>query len=249
VVGWPLAGVTAGLALWWAAAGWWGVPGWLLPHPLDVATTLVGLRGYLAAHTTVTLWEVAAGYALAVAGGVPAGLLLATCRPVRLATAPLLVALHAVPKLPLAVPLVIALGFGTTPKIIMVVLVCAFPIVLATTAGLRSTPPELVELARSMCATRWQTHLKIAIPYALPQILLGCKQAAPLAVIGAVVGELFGALGGLGYVIRSAGTDLAQVWAALLILAALSLALFHTVTAAEKLLTPWTNTNQPAKGV
>lgn len=248
-VAWPAAGIVTVLAVWWVATDRLGVRGYLLPRPQDVVATLVSLRGYLARHTVVTLAEVAAGYTLAVAGGIPVGLMLATWRPVRQAAGPILVGLHAVPKLPLAVPLVVGFGFGPGPKITMVVLVCAFPVVLSTVDGLRSTPAELVDLARSLCATRWQTHLKIRLPYALPQILHGCKQAAPLAVIGAVVGELFGATAGLGFTIRSAGTDLAQVWAALLILAALSLGLFHTVTATEKLLTPWTTThNQPTEG-
>ncbi len=238
-VAWPAAGAVAVLAAWWAATDWFGVQGYLLPRPQDVASTLVELRGYLAEHTVVTLWEVTAGYALAVAGGVAAGLVLATWRPAWRALGPLLVALHAVPKLPLAVPLVIAFGFGPGPKVTMVVLVCMFPVVLATAAGVQSAPADLVELARSLCATRWQTHLKVRLPCALPQILVGCKQAAPLAVIGAVVGELFGALGGLGYVIRAASTDLALVWAALIILGALSLALFYAVDAVERLLTPW----------
>ena len=233
------------LAVWWVATDRLGVRGYLLPRPQDVVATLVSLRGYLARHTVVTLAEVAAGYTLAVAGGIPIGLALATWRPVRLAAGPILVGLHAVPKLPLAVPLVIGFGFGPGPKIAMVVLVCAFPVVLATVAGLHSTPADLVELSRSLCATRWQTHLKIRMPYALPQILVGCKQAAPLAVIGAVVGELFGATGGLGFTIRSAGTDLVQVWAALLILGVLSLGLFYTVAAVERLLTPWATPETP----
>lgn len=238
-VTWPIVGLSTAVALWWAATNRLGVESFLLPPPQEVAATLARLPGYLAHHSRITVVEVGAGFLLAVGVGIPGGLLLASVRPVRQATSPLLVILHALPKLPLAVPLVIAFGFGTAPKVIMVVLVCVFPIVISTVAGLHSTPAELAELARSLCASRWQAYRKIRLPYALPQIFTGLRTAAPLAVVGAVIGELFGAVAGLGFVIRGAGTDLALVWAVLLLLGALSLALFYLLAAVERLLAPW----------
>src|SRR5690606_15793470 len=139
-VAWPAAGAVAVLAAWWAATDWFGVQGYLLPRPQDVASTLVELRGYLAEHTVVTLWEVTAGYALAVAGGVAAGLVLATWRPAWRALGPLLVALHAVPKLPLAVPLVIAVGCVPGPHGTMVGLAGVSPGVRASAASVQSSP-------------------------------------------------------------------------------------------------------------
>ncbi|MGH3679858.1 MAG: ABC transporter permease, partial [Natronosporangium sp.] len=153
---------------------------------------------------------------------------------------PVLVGLQAVPKLALAPLLVVALGFGTAPKVVMVVLMCLFPVVLATSSGLTGTPAELVELTRSLSANRWQVLVKLRLPHALPQIFVGLKTAMPLAVIGAVVGELFGATAGLGFVIRMAGSDTPLVYAALLLLAALSIALYYGLVAAERLLVPWT---------
>jgi len=239
-VGLPVLGGLVTLAGWWAATGPFGVPPVLLPAPPAVAEAFSRLPGYLAGNLWVTFLETVQGFGLAVGLGLAAGIGLASSRSVARAAYPALVALQAVPKLALAPLLVVALGFGTAPKVVMVVLMCLFPIVLATATGLTGTATELVELARSLCASRWQILVRLRLPYALPQIFVGLKTAMPLAVIGAVVGELFGATAGLGFVIRTAGSDTPQVYAALVLLAALSIGLFYAVVGAERLLVPWT---------
>jgi NitT/TauT family transport system permease protein len=236
----PLAGAGAVAAGWWAATTLLGVPAYLLPTPARVAAAYAHQPGYLARNTWTTLAETVQGFTLAAVCGLALGILLASSRALAQAFYPTLIALHAIPKLALAPLLVVWLGFGTTPKVVMVVLVCAFPILLATTTGLTRTPVELVEYTRSLCASWWQTMLKLRLPAALPQIFTGLKTAMPLAVIGAVIGELFGATAGLGYTIQTAGSDTAVVYAALLLLAALSITLFYLLAAAERLLAPWT---------
>jgi NitT/TauT family transport system permease protein len=239
-VGLPALGGLVALGGWWLATTGFGVPPVLLPPPAEVVAAFGRLPGYLAGNLWVTLLETVQGFALAVGLGLATGVVLASSRSVARAAYPALVALQAVPKLALAPLLVVALGFGTAPKVVMVVLVCLFPIVLATASGLTGTAAELVELARSLCASRWQTLVKLRLPYALPQIFVGLKTAIPLAVIGAVIGELFGATAGLGFVIRTAGSDTPLVYAALALLAALSIGLFYALAGAERLLTPWT---------
>lgn len=234
-----MAGGLAGLAVWWAATGPLGVRGYLIPPPADVAAAFGRLPGYLADATWVTATETVAGFALAAAIGIDAGVLLAASRTVARAAYPWLVAFHAIPKVALAPLLVVSLGFGPEPKVVMVVLVCTFPVILGTATGLTSTPAELVELTRSLDASWWQTMRKLRLPAALPHIFLALKQGAPLAVIGAVVGELSGSVAGLGYTIRVAGSDTALIFAALILLAALSIVLFYLVATAERLLAPW----------
>jgi NitT/TauT family transport system permease protein len=116
---------------------------------------------------------------------------------------------------------------------------CFFPIVLATATGLTRTPAELVELTRALSASRWQAFAKIRLPAALPQVFVGLKVAMPLAVIGALVGELFGSTAGLGFVIQTAGADTALSFAAIVLLALMSIVLFYVLVAVERLLVPW----------
>ena len=182
------------------------------------------------------------GYVTAAALGLLVGVALASWAPLARATLPTLVGLDAVPKLALAPVLVLWLGFGLAPKVVIVVATCLLPVVLATIAGLTSTPAEYVELARSMSASWWKTLAKIRIPFAIPRIFVGLKIAAPLSVIGAVVSEFFGATAGLGYAIRAAGWDTALVYAALGVLAVVSLSLFYLVTAVERVAAPWART-------
>jgi NitT/TauT family transport system permease protein len=154
---------------------------------------------------------------------------------------PWLVAFNAIPKVAFAPLLIIWLDLPTKPRIAMVVLICFFPIVLATVTGLTKTPAELVELGRSLDASRWQTFVKIRFPYALPQIFVGLKVAMPLAVIGAVIGEFAGGRLGLGQVIAQAGGagNTALAFAAITVLAVMSIVLFYALVLLERLLLPW----------
>jgi NitT/TauT family transport system permease protein len=237
--GLPAAGGLTVLAGWWMFTATSGVRAVLVPSPPQVAAVFTDRPGFLLRHAATTLREVLQGYGIAAAGGVVLGVVLAGVPLLGRAWWPLLVGLDAVPKLALAPLLVVWLGFGTTPKVVMVVLTCLLPIVLTTATGLSSTPPQYVELARSLSASWWRTLLKIRLPQAVPGMFVGLRLAAPLAVIGAVIGELFGATAGLGYLIRTAGSDTALVFACLLLLAGLSLALFHTVSALQRLTAPW----------
>jgi NitT/TauT family transport system permease protein len=162
-------------------------------------------------------------------------------RVVERALFPLLVAANAVPKIAVAPLLIVWLGFGSVPKIVMVFLISFFPVVVAAASGLASMPAELGELARSLSASRRQTFVKLRIPWALPQIFIGLKVGITLAVVGAVVGEFSGGDQGLGYVIVASGSsaDTALAFAAMTLLALMSVTLFYAVSATERLLLPW----------
>lgn len=238
-VGLPVLGTVGTVVLWWLVVVAFEVESYLVPTPGQVTSAFTRMPGYLLDNARVTLVETLAGFALTVAGGLVLGGLLAASRLLEQALYPVLVALNAVPKLAFAPLLVVWMGFGHAPKIVMVVLMCFFPVVLATVAGLTSTPKDLVELARSLSASRRQTFVKVRLRAALPQIFVGLKTAMPLAVIGALVGELFGASEGLGYVIQNAGGDTALAFAAIALLAVMSIVLFYVLVVAERLLLPW----------
>ena len=243
VVAWPVLGIAVTVAVWWAAVEIFDIQPIILPSPLDVAE---GFRTYpelLLDTTWDTVRVTLIGFALSVVVGGALGAAIAAWRPFERAFGPLLVALNAVPKVAIA-PLMIAwFGFGTTPVLAMAFLLCFFPIVLSTATGLTSTPADLAELARSLDATRLQTFLRVRVPAALPQFFTGLKLAMPLAVIGVAVGEMQsgGVDEGLGTIIvQTAGQgDTATAFAALTLMAIVSIILYYTLVLIERLALPW----------
>lgn len=238
-VGLPVLGTVGTVLVWWLAIVVFDIQDYIVPTPVAVAEAFSRQPGYLLDNAGVTLYETLIGFALTVAGGMLIGVLLASSRLVEQALYPVLVALNAVPKLAFAPLLIVWMGFGHGPKVVMVVLMCFFPVVLSTVSGLTSTPADLAELARSLSASRWQIFVKVRLKSALPQIFVGLKTAMPLAVIGALVGELFGATAGLGFVIQNAGSDTAVAFAAIALLAAMSIVLFYALVLVERLMLPW----------
>jgi NitT/TauT family transport system permease protein len=137
--------------------------------------------------------------------------------------------------------LLLMVGHGEIPKIIVAFLVAFFPIVVDTATGLAATPPELLDLSRSYRASAFKTFLKVRLPMAMPFFFAGAKVAITLSVIGAVVGEFVGSDRGLGYVILSATsywkTELA--FSSMILLSLMAIALFGAVSLVERLLCPW----------
>lgn len=237
----PVLGAGLALAAWWSATELFDIQTILVPKPPEVYAAFRRLQGYLLDMSRVTLTETLVGFAIAVALGLLIAIVLATSRIAERMFYPLLVGLNAVPKLAVAPLFVVWLGIDMKPKITMVVLLCFFPIVISTAAGLTSTPAELVEYARSLDTPRWRIFLKVRFPYALPQVFVGLKVAITLAVIGAVVGELVGGDKGLGFVIQSAGStsDTPLAFAAIILLGIMGVALFYLLAGLERLAVPW----------
>jgi NitT/TauT family transport system permease protein len=237
----PVATFVVLVILWDLATRFFDWEPWLVPPPRDVAEALWDYRDLLPEHTWVTLRESLAGFALAILVGIPVGGLIAYSRVMELTVYPILLGLNAVPKIAIAPILILWMGFGPGPKILVSFLLCVFPIVIATATGLKQTPAELVELARSLCASQWQTFRRFRFPSALPEIFIGLKVAISLAVIGAVIGEFVGASEGLGWVIVNSGANVntSLAFAAMVILAVVSVVLFYAIALVERLLVPW----------
>ncbi|MBQ0904873.1 ABC transporter permease [Micromonospora sp. U21] len=237
----PVAGLLVALAAWWLIAKLELVHPAALPPPGDVLTAFVDKPARMLEHTWDTLLEIVIGFALSAAAGVLIGLSLASSRTVERMFTPLLVAVNAVPKITLGPLLVVALGWGQKPILTMVFLLCFFPIVLSTATGLTTTPADLAELVRSWNASRWQAFRKVRFPAALPQIFVGLKVAMPLAAIGAVIGEFQAGESGLGYVIlQYAGVgDTATAWAAIMLVALVSILLYSALVLVERIALPW----------
>ncbi|MGC9670287.1 ABC transporter permease [Planosporangium sp. 12N6] len=248
ISGWalPTAGGIVVIGLWWLATVVFDIDRFLLPSPVDIAGSLAEQRSYLLEQTWVTLVETVEGFGLSVLVGVPIAIVIASSRLLERTIYPLLLAVNSIPKIAIAPILVVWMGFGQLPKVVMVFLVCFFPIVISTATGLKSTPTELVELVRSLKASSGKTFLKVRFPYALPQVFVGLKVAISLAVIGAVIGEFVGADAGLGYVIVQSGAsaDTSLAFAAMVLLGVISIALFYGLVALERRLLPWAEQNQ-----
>jgi putative hydroxymethylpyrimidine transport system permease protein len=239
---WPSALVIAGaVGLWELVVRAEQVPDYLFPAPSAVVTALAVDRGLLAGATVLTLGEVVLGYLLALAVALAVAVVLHFSAVVRQALLPILVLSQTVPTVLLAPILAILLGYGTEPKLVVVAVVCFFPIVVNAVDGLRSTDPELVRMMRTLHGDRRAIFRRVELPGALPAIFSGARVAATYAAVGAVFGEWAGSSSGLGFVILQAqpALDTARIFAAVVILSALALALYALVTLTERLLVPW----------
>jgi len=239
--GLPIIGMVVALTVWALVKEIFDIKSLFLPSPAEIADAFIQLPDYLMRRAWETLWVTLLGFALAAVGGLIVAILLTASQVVERAVLPLVVALNAVPKVALVPLLIMWLGRGELPKVLLVVLICFFPIVVSTMAGLTSTPADLGELVRSLSASRAQAFVKVRFPWALPHVFVGMKVAMPLAMIGAVVAEISNPNSGLGAVVVNSQPQLNTplAFAAIALLAAMSVSLFYLVVAAERLLLPW----------
>jgi NitT/TauT family transport system permease protein len=240
-VGYPLAGIALIVAAWILICWLGNMPTVVLPTPDKVVRAFVGRFDLLLSEGWITFKETIYGFLLALAVGLPIAVAIANSRPLNLMFYPLLVALQSVPKVALAPIVMIWLGTGIESKLAIVWLVAFFPIIVDTTAGLRSTPRELLELAHSLRATPWQIFIKVQFPAALPFVLTGAKVAMTLAVIGAVIGEFVSSSEGLGFLLLSATSqlDTPLAFAALFALSMLGVFSYLLVEGVEILVADW----------
>jgi NitT/TauT family transport system permease protein len=221
------------------------VPSWLLPAPTLIGESMVEWRSELLGHSIVTLYETLVGYALAIAISIPLAVAVVYSPILQNTIYPILLALQSMPKVAIAPLLALWIGFGALPKIVVVFLVCFFPIIVAATSGLTAVPAALMDLIRSLSASSLQTFVKIRFPTAMPHIFVGLKIAITFAVIGAVIGEFVGSENGLGYLIlistSQSRTPLA--FGSLVILTLMSIVLYYGVALIERIVVPWAPRN------
>lgn len=214
----------------------------IVPAPTDVASSLWEDRVLLAENGWVTLGEVLGGLAVAIAFGLSFAVAMHLSETLRRAFYPLLVASQTIPIVAIAPVLVLWLGYGIGPKLFVVALICFFPITVATLDGLRAVDPAAIRMMRTLSASRATILRRLELPAAMPQFFSGTRIAVAVAAIGAVLGELVGADSGLGYLITQAQGNLltARVFAAVVVLSAIAIALFGIVALAQRTLAPWT---------
>ena len=240
--------LAAAILAWQVIASIASVDDLTLASPLETARALGDDWRLLADNALVTLVEVLLGLAIAVVLGAGSAVAMHLVRPLRDAAYPLLVASQAVPIVVLAPIFVLAFDYGIGPKLAIVALICFFPVTVAVLDGLRAVDPGVLKLMRSLGASRLQTLRKAELPAALPQFFTGLRVAATVSVIGAVFGEWAGADEGLGRLVLLANTQLEtpRVYAGIVVLTLMAVALFALATAAERLAVPWRRTEGTA---
>jgi ABC-type nitrate/sulfonate/bicarbonate transport system permease component len=229
------------LAGWQAGTALSGVSPLLLPSPWEVAQSVVHNASLFADNGLVTLKEILIGFALGAAVGVALGVLLSSSRLAERAIYPWLVASQMVPIVAVAPILVVWFGFTIIPKVLVVALVCFFPVVVNTIDGLQAVDPEMVRLMRTLGMSGRGIMRTVRVPSALPYVFSGLKVAMALSVVGAVFGEWVGSSEGLGYLMLALNNQLATVdlFGAVVVLSAMGIALFFLVGVAERLVIPW----------
>jgi NitT/TauT family transport system permease protein len=221
-----------------------GYPPFLLPTPTQVWTKFLTVAGdgTLWYHTAVTLLEILGGLALGLAAATLMGYLLAKSPLVERFVSPYIVASQSVPIVALAPLLIVWFGFGLISKILVCALTIFFPVLINTIVGLRSVEEALMDLMRSLQASRWQVFRYLELPAALPVLLGGLKVGVTLSVIGAVVGEFAQSDRGLGFLVNLANRglfDTPLMFVALFVLMTIALGLYGGVSALEALLLRW----------
>jgi NitT/TauT family transport system permease protein len=227
--------------VWELGVRMFGIKEYLLPPPSKVWTEFLKRYDTVMASAWVTTQEILAGYALAAVVSVPLALWIAYSRFMESAVYPAIVFLQIVPKIAIAPLFIIWFGFGFTPKLLLVFLLSFFPIVVASIVGFKSVDPDIMDFARTTGAGGWRLFVKIRLPQALPHIFTGLKVGAALSATAAVVAEFVASDKGLGYLLLQYNGQLEtpMVFAIVVLLSLIGLAVYYAVELIERLTIPW----------
>lgn len=245
----PLAVLVVLLGLLWT----WGADRlpYLLPPLPDVWQVLADQPGYFLENSWVTLREALVGLLIGFVAAFLLAILVTEAPLARRAIMPVAVVLNVTPLVAIAPALVVAFGFGAAPKLILTALICFFPILINASMGLRSVPVPVLQVYRTVHASRWELLRHVRIPSSLPYVFAALQIVFPLSVIGAVVAELSaaGSAAGLGTTIQVASSmnRLATVWAAIFVLAVMGSLLLLLVTVVERRVLHWHESTQRSR--
>jgi NitT/TauT family transport system permease protein len=237
----PLITLAVLVVAWEAAVKLFQVPAFILPAPTDVWKVGVANAATLAEHGAITTGATLAGFALSVIIGIPLAILIVSSRTLEGIIYPLLVTSQMIPKVAIAPLFVVWFGFGQMPKVLIAFLIAFFPVVIDAVVGLESPDSELLQLMRSMGASKQDMFRKVRIPHAIPNIFGGFKVAMTLAVVGTIVGEFVASNSGIGYLllVATGSMNTALLFAGIVILMAIGIVLFYAVEILERIVAPW----------
>lgn len=235
------ASVAVLLVLWELLVRVLSVPKFLLPSPTEILARTIELMPLLGKHAWVTLFEILVGFVVAVIGGAVLGTVVGFLRLAERALNPVILFFQVVPKSALAPLLIIWLGTGIMPKVVLVFLIAFFPVLIQMLAGIRSVDERVTFLVRSTRAPWHVSFFKIVIPHSLPYVFAGMRVAITLSVVGAIVAEFVASQEGLGHLMLVAfGTlDTSAVISVLMVLSLMAMGLYAAIGFAESLVIPW----------
>lgn len=227
-------------AVWEGLVDWLHIKPVILPSPSRIAMVAWENRFLLLKNTWPTFLAITVGFIAAVVSGFVIAIGIAFSRVIHDLTYPFLIVAQILPKIAFAPLFLIWFGFGLAPKVIIAALIAFFPIVINTSKGFGSVDGELLQYMDSLGAKGWEKFTKISLPWSMPYFFAALKISITLAIVGAVVGEFVASGEGLGYVINASNIslDTELMFAAIICLSALGVALFLAVAAAEKLIVP-----------
>ncbi|OGP74866.1 MAG: hypothetical protein A2V86_18125 [Deltaproteobacteria bacterium RBG_16_49_23] len=229
------------LILWELLVRWLEIPRFLLPAPSTILSYIIAKSGLLALHSSMTLLEAGLGFIIGSFSAILAAIFFLWFRPLKEMFYPYAVILNSTPIVAIAAPIVIIFGSGMGSKVITAVICVFFPVLGPTFKSLASVGASEVKWMDSYHSSRWQKFWYLQFPFALPQIFASFKVAWTLAVIGAVVGEVFGAYKGLGFLIVDAIyiMDTPRVFAGIIACSLLGLSFVGVIALIEKRVIAW----------
>jgi NitT/TauT family transport system permease protein len=237
----PLLGAIGFLVIWEVLVRIGGVRPLLLPAPSVIAVELAESPAWFAEQTAYTIGVSLGGFALAAVLGIAFAILIVEWSILDRLLFPLFIALNSVPKVAIAPLFIIWFGTGSEPKVAIAFLIAVFAVVIDTALGLRSVPPDQIDLARALRGSRLRVLVRIKMYCALPHVFAGLKVAMSLALVGAIVGEFVSSQKGLGFVILTAqgSFDTPRVFAAIIILSVVGVGLIGMIDVIERIALPW----------
>lgn len=237
----PMVVIVGAVVLWEVAVIVLRVPEFILPGPRAVWAALLTWQHAIWVNAAQTLFTTLAGFAMALVGGMVLGLAIGYSPLVYRALYPLLVGFNSVPKVAIVPVLVIWFGIGTVPAVLTAFLISFFPIVVNVATGLATLEPEWQDVLRSLGASKREIFIKIGIPRSLPYFFASLKVAATLAFVGAVIAETVAANRGIGHlmIVASSRFEVPLVFAGLVVVATMGVALFAVFAILERRLTGW----------
>ncbi|MBW9159142.1 ABC transporter permease [Clostridium tagluense] len=237
------------LFMWQIAIDKWKVPQYILPSPKDIIITLVNILPSITKHIYATLCEALIGFTISILLALILAILMDNVKLIKKCVYPILVVSQTIPIIALAPLFVIWFGFGTLPKIIVVVLVCFFPIVISLMDGLESVDMDMINLLKTMGASKFKIFTMVKLPASTVNFFSGLRIAATYSIMGAVIGEWLGGDKGLGvYMIRAKNSyALDKVFAVIIIIVLLSMGLFGLLYLLQYFFTPWSRNKADKK--
>jgi NitT/TauT family transport system permease protein len=233
--------VVALLVTWELACVVFNIPQFVLPRPTVVAASLIDRFGPIAENSLTTLWRTLLGFAIAVALGLLLGIAIGSSRLVYRGLYPVLVGFNSIPKVAVVPVLVIWFGIGTIPAVLTAFLVSFFPIAVNVATGLATIEPELLDVMRSLGATKRKILLKVGLPRSMPYFFASLKIAITLAFVGTIISETVAANAGIGYLMMAATAnfDTPLVFAGLIVISVMGIVMYALFAVFEQRMTFW----------